>query len=89
MPNPLDAIFYVVSSDKSLVNPSEAALFRDYALGIRSQYFFSEGRVLPVYALNLDAFTVDEQPVLEYSLTDNFLGSLTFGFDRENESQVK
>ena len=89
MPNPVDAIFYLVSSDKSLVNPSEAALFRDYALGIRSQYFFSEGRVLPVYALNLDAFTVDEQPVLEYSLTDNFLGSLTFGFDRENENQVK
>ena len=89
MPNPIDAIFYVVSSDESLVNPSETTLFRDYALGIRSQYFFSEGRILPVYALNLDAFTEDEQSVLEYSLTDNFLASLTFGFNRENENLVE
>jgi hypothetical protein len=89
MPNPVDAIFYVRSGDESLVSSSEAAQFRDYALGIRSQYFFSEGRVLPVFTLNLDAFFGDGKSVLEYSYIDNFPGSLTFGFTRESESLVK
>lgn len=89
MPNPVQAIFYVSSSDESLVSPAEATLFRDYALGIRSQYFFDEGHSLPVYNLNLDAFSDEKKPLLEYSLTDSLPISLKFGFERENEGKIQ